>query len=482
MYFKFLAFILLYSILKVLSSNETRSRHCLYIKEDDYTHCTDDLVPISDLMQEHLLHRNITKSKELTCKNENVCRRKFSITCKHEMHSVHLLTLLNQVLDACCGDCAAYHTYKIIRHFGDLRHEDVFRNSDLIFPIIGERAVTRMFGMYFIPIIEISCSYYLTREKTGDENLIFLVKACLQSWPLVVFCMLLSIIAGFVIWILERENNRGEFPKRFITGLYEGIWWSFVSITTVGYGDRTPRSVLGRVFSVIWILIGIGLFAVLTGSLTNEITTLSAHKPPDVHGKTVAGLQHQFEASIMVANQGGIYQAHEYNETVEGVMQLLRMLKNKEIHGIMLSSMTYSYFRLAVRNKTDYLEYTEEYENMGIHLSERRYQGESSLATGMLVKDEQVYEYFRSYFQDNWITIQNCASYYRNKKMLAWSSEPHLSYVDHLFMNFVYAVLAILLGIFVIGFLLEVKHRFHRDKCDTARTDDGRFMIGILSE
>lgn len=49
---------------------------------------------------------------------------------------------------------------------------------------------------------------------------------------------------------------------------WDGIWWALVTITTVGYGDLVPVTSAGKVFAGVLILVGIGLFSLLTASFS----------------------------------------------------------------------------------------------------------------------------------------------------------------------------------------------------------------------
>ncbi len=70
--------------------------------------------------------------------------------------------------------------------------------------------------------------------------------------------LIIMVVAGILI--------AGIDPA--IKSPWEGLWWAWVTITTVGYGDVVPVSAEGRVLGAILILIGVGLFAMLTASFS----------------------------------------------------------------------------------------------------------------------------------------------------------------------------------------------------------------------
>ncbi len=72
------------------------------------------------------------------------------------------------------------------------------------------------------------------------------------------------------IFILQFESQSNE--ANILTG-EDAIWWSFVTITTVGYGDRFPVTYMGRITAVILMTIGVGIFGVLTSYLSTTFLT-----------------------------------------------------------------------------------------------------------------------------------------------------------------------------------------------------------------
>jgi polar amino acid transport system substrate-binding protein len=52
-------------------------------------------------------------------------------------------------------------------------------------------------------------------------------------------------IVGLIIWMAERKVNPDHFPRNPVRGIGSGFWFSAVTMTTVGYGDKAPASFLG---------------------------------------------------------------------------------------------------------------------------------------------------------------------------------------------------------------------------------------------
>ena len=70
-------------------------------------------------------------------------------------------------------------------------------------------------------------------------------------------------------------------------------------MTTVGYGDKTPRSIAGRCFSVAWILAGIIVFNILAGELTSVIMQAKMVGEVSMAEQKVGTLDQHYENSFV---------------------------------------------------------------------------------------------------------------------------------------------------------------------------------------
>ena len=84
------------------------------------------------------------------------------------------------------------------------------------------------------------------------------------------FLVLLLSVFGFLVWVFERKKN-DEFGKGF-KGFWNGVWWSAVTMTTVGYGDKSPKTVGGRIIGLIWMFAAIILISSITAGITSSLT------------------------------------------------------------------------------------------------------------------------------------------------------------------------------------------------------------------
>jgi voltage-gated potassium channel len=74
----------------------------------------------------------------------------------------------------------------------------------------------------------------------------------------------LVLILGSLLYLIEGEENG-------FTSIPQSIYWAIVTITTVGYGDIAPATVLGKILASIAMLTGYSIIAVPTGIISVEI-------------------------------------------------------------------------------------------------------------------------------------------------------------------------------------------------------------------
>lgn len=82
---------------------------------------------------------------------------------------------------------------------------------------------------------------------------------------------LVLLLAGFSVWLFERKANHSEFGGG-LRGLGAGFWWSAVTMTTVGYGDKSPKTVGGRVVALIWMFTSLIIIAGFTATIAASLT------------------------------------------------------------------------------------------------------------------------------------------------------------------------------------------------------------------
>jgi len=134
------------------------------------------------------------------------------------------------------------------------------------------------------------------------------------------------------MWWLDTWYNPEEFPRSFLKGASEGFWWAFVSMTTVGYGDRSPRGVLGRIFGIIWILIGLVITSVFTGVVTTSLTAITLDNDVALYGTKIGALSNSSEYRLGVVKNAKLVVYNDY-------VRMQKELKSRDvIKGVLIDT------------------------------------------------------------------------------------------------------------------------------------------------
>jgi ABC-type amino acid transport substrate-binding protein len=111
--------------------------------------------------------------------------------------------------------------------------------------------------------------------EASSESVILALVTRLISWHFLSAVGGLAgvlFIAGFLVWIFERRTNPTQFGGTRLQGLFHSFWWSAVTMTTVGYGDKAPRSAGGRVVALVWMFASIIIISSFTAGIASSLT------------------------------------------------------------------------------------------------------------------------------------------------------------------------------------------------------------------
>jgi voltage-gated potassium channel len=97
------------------------------------------------------------------------------------------------------------------------------------------------------------------------------------------------VISGAAMYLVEG-------PDHGFTNIPEGIYWSIVTVTTVGFGDITPQTPLGRLLAAVLMITGYAIIAVPTGIVASELTRADPSRGAPLTCPHCRGLEHAHDA------------------------------------------------------------------------------------------------------------------------------------------------------------------------------------------
>ncbi len=119
-----------------------------------------------------------------------------------------------------------------------------------------------------------------------------------QSFLAAMFLLTIAmLIASTGIYIFEKDAQPDKFSS-----IPEAMWWAIATLTTIGYGDVTPVTGMGKFFGAIIAIIGIGVVALPSGILASGFTDQLKRR------------QAQYENELSKALQDGVITSSERNK------------------------------------------------------------------------------------------------------------------------------------------------------------------------
>jgi polar amino acid transport system substrate-binding protein len=160
------------------------------------------------------------------------------------------------------------------------------------------------------------------------------------------------LLAGLLIWVFERRCNSAMFGGPPRKGIGSGFWWALVTLTTVGYGDKSPITLGGRVIATLWMIVALVMLSSLTAAITSAMTvsTLDSNikGPADLAGKRVATVTASASADWLDRQGLGCTGYEQLDQALDAVADSLadavvydapilsHLLKQPERHGLRL--------------------------------------------------------------------------------------------------------------------------------------------------
>jgi voltage-gated potassium channel len=109
---------------------------------------------------------------------------------------------------------------------------------------------------------------------------------------ILVFSVIMILEVGSFL-ILRAESSA---PNANITTAGDALWWAYVTITTVGYGDKYPVTGAGRLVGILVMTTGVGIFATFAGFISNKLLTPPPEKEENEKPEVVIS---EFEKQIL---------------------------------------------------------------------------------------------------------------------------------------------------------------------------------------
>lgn len=148
-------------------------------------------------------------------------------------------------------------------------------------------------------VVDFTHPYYVcalaVATRATESSIIPQLRKALGTHGLSRFCLgvlFLLFTAALMVSLSERRLRHSHFGGPLHHGVGAGVWWAAVTMAGIGYGDKVPRGLVGRIFAVVWMLASIVLIALFTATVTSSVTLskLQARPMGEAELRTMTGV------------------------------------------------------------------------------------------------------------------------------------------------------------------------------------------------
>ena len=137
-----------------------------------------------------------------------------------------------------------------------------------VLPFFLEVFLHHLFDLRFLRVFRLLRLLKLTRYTGATATL---AKVIVREWPVMAAAgfvmMLLVVLTASLGYLFEHEAQPDKFEN-----IPQAIYWAVITLASVGYGDITPVTPVGRFLTIILALIGIGIFAIPAALLSSAFS------------------------------------------------------------------------------------------------------------------------------------------------------------------------------------------------------------------
>lgn len=167
-------------------------------------------------------------------------------------------------------------------------------------------------------------------------------------YALFVFLFILAIV-GTLLWLAERKVSPEQFPHEPVKGIANGMWCAIVTMSTTGYGDIAPVTLMGRIVAGTWMIVSILFATTMVAGIASSLTLSGLGK------NTISSAEEFRNKKIAVLkNSPSVDFVNDYNGKtvfVENLDEACKLLKSKDVQGIVFDRPQLEYFSQQNKDK-----------------------------------------------------------------------------------------------------------------------------------